>query len=163
VSQVQLPAGVSEARAQGWLAAVVAGAAAVAHPVPAPAPAGQPAGAGDIGPALRLLTGLVQPVGYLNAGLTEAELDRYQQDAQVTAGALMVATFDRPEPSEGQNTQFVVFPLAGRSGRYASQGRDASLLLGYGAAVFPPGTTFSVQRRYSAGGDPGRCCRPGAV
>ena len=55
-------------------------------------------------------------------------------------------------PSGGANTRFVVLPLAGRSGRYASRGRDASLLLGYGAAVFPPGTTFTVHDRHSDGG-----------
>jgi DNA-binding response OmpR family regulator len=149
-SQVELPAGVTGAKAEGWLAAVVASAAAAAHP--AAGVAGQAGGAGEIGHGLRLLGGLTREAGYLNAGLSEAELDRYRPGAQVTAGGLIVAAFDPPGPSEGQNTKFVVLPLAGRSGRYASQGRDASLLLGYGAAVFPPGTTFAVQYRHSADG-----------
>jgi hypothetical protein len=150
VSRVELPAGVSAARAEGWLAGVVAGAAAGGHP--AAVAAGLAGGGGGIGLGLGLLGGLVREAGFVNAGLSGGELDCYRPGGQVRAGGLVVAGFDPPGLSGGQNTRFVVLPLAGRGGRFASAGRDGSLLLGYGAAVFPPGTAFTVRDRYSADG-----------
>ncbi len=146
VSGVELPARVTYAEAEGWLAAMVAGAGAGAgaHPVAA-------AAAGDAGRALSLLGGLAWTAYYLNARLGGAEFDRYQPGAHITAGGFTVASADRPDLSGGQNVRFVILPLEGRSGRYASRGRETDLLLGAGTAVFPPGTVFFVSDRRVAG------------
>ena len=135
-SQVELPAGMSRARAQDLLAAVVAEATAAG-------PA-RPGGRGKVGQAMSLLGGLVYPAYHLGARLSRTDLDRYPPGRQITTRSLTVAGFSQPPLTGGQNTRFVYVPLAGRSGRFASQGRDASLLLGPGTAVFPPGTTFTV-------------------
>ena len=151
-SQVELPASVSSAEARGWLAAVVAGAAVASHPAGA---SEVPGNGGEVGRALLLLGGLAEPAYYFNARLGGAGLDLYQPGAVVTAADLTVGLVDQPGLSEGENARFVVLPLAGRSGRYASRGRDAGLLLGTGAAVFPPGTSFVVYAREDADGGDG--------
>jgi hypothetical protein len=153
-SQVEFAPRVTYAQAEDLLDAVVTEAVSATHP--AATTTVQPGNIDKIDRALSLLSGLFGPAYHLNAQLSDAELGRYRQGAQITTEGLTVAALDQLHLSGSQNARFVILPLAGRSGRYASQGRDASLLLGAGKAVFPPGTTLTVHERHDVSDHGGR-------